>query len=251
MCTNFQTKQTPLTLWAQICPKNRFWDRNFKNLSLDSESASLRYYVHQFSYRTDNFDFLAPNLPKIGFWCRNFENQSLDSETNTSNIPCVPIFSQNGQLLIFRPKFGEIAQLRAIFWFKYCWGCCRELGGGWNELGGGGWSWVEVEMSWVEVDGAGWRLKWAGWMWMELGGAGWSWVELGAWFSNTLKNLPFCAGYWHVVEYNLGGQTQSTLTKWTAKVGVLVKDLHIFLRYSFEVFACFLRKWRFFSILNK
>ena len=63
---------------------------------------------------------------------------------STSNIPCVPIFSQNGQLLIFWPKFGEIAQLRAIFWFKYCWGCCRELGGGWNELGEGGWSWVEV-----------------------------------------------------------------------------------------------------------
>ena len=39
---------------------------------------------------------------------------------NTSKIPCVPIFSQNGQLLIFWPKFGEIAQLRAIFWFKYC-----------------------------------------------------------------------------------------------------------------------------------
>ena len=69
---------------------------------------------------------------------------------NTSNIPCVPIFSQNGQLLIFWPKFGEIAQLRAIFWFKYCWGCCRGLGGGWNELGRGGWSWVEV-------DGVGWR----------------------------------------------------------------------------------------------
>ena len=27
----------------------------------------------------------------------------------------------------------------------------------WVELGGAGWSWVEVEMSWVEVDGAGWR----------------------------------------------------------------------------------------------
>ena len=24
-------------------------------------------------------------------------------------------------------------------------------------MGGGGWSWVEVEMSRVEVDGAGWR----------------------------------------------------------------------------------------------
>ena len=57
-----------------------------------------------------------------------------------SNVPCVPVFSQNGQLLIFQPKFGEIAQLCAIFWFKYCWGCCRELGGG-------GWSWVEVKNS--------------------------------------------------------------------------------------------------------
>ena len=76
---------------------------------------------------------------------------------STSNIPCVPIFSQNGQLLIFWPKFGEIAQLRAIFWFKYCWGCCRELGGGWNELGGG---------------------------WNELGGAGWS-----AWFSNAFLKV--------------------------------------------------------------
>ena len=72
---------------------------------------------------------------------------------NTSIIPCVPVFSQNGQFLIFRLKFGKIAQLRAIFWFKYCWGCCRELGGGWNELGGGGWSWV------------------------ELGGGGWNWVH--------------------------------------------------------------------------
>ena len=63
---------------------------------------------------------------------------------NTSKIPYVPIFSQNEQLLVFWPKFGEIAQLRAIICFKYCWGCSRELGGGWNELGGGRWSWVEV-----------------------------------------------------------------------------------------------------------
>ena len=76
---------------------------------------------------------------------------------NTSNIPRVPIFSQNGQLLIFWSKFGEIAQLRVIFWLKYCWGCCRELGGGLNKLGGGGWSWVDVEMTRVEVDGPGWR----------------------------------------------------------------------------------------------
>ena len=39
-------------------------------------------------------------------------------------------------------------------------------------------SWVEAKMSWMEVDGAGWRLK-------ELGGRGWSWVEVSARFSNT------------------------------------------------------------------
>ena len=127
-------------------PKNGFWDQNFKNLSLDLESASLRCYVHQFS------DKFAQK------WILGSEFQKSKSGfgINTSNIPCVPIFSQNGQLLIFRSKFGEIAQLRAIFWFKYCWGCCRELGGDWNELGRGGWSWLEVEMSWLEVDGAGW-----------------------------------------------------------------------------------------------
>ena len=126
MCTNFRTKRTTLTFWAQICPKMDFGVRISKS--------------------------------KSGFGI------------STSNIPCASIFSQNGQLLIFRPKFGEIAQLRAIFWFKYCWGCCRELGGDWNELGGGGWSWVEVDMSWVQVDGAGWG-------WVEVDGVGWSWVH--------------------------------------------------------------------------
>ena len=82
MCTNFQTKQTTLNFWAQICPK--------MDIGLDSQKS------------------------KSGFGI------------NTSNIRCVPIFSQNGQPLIFRPKFGEFAQLRAILWFKYCWGCCRE-----------------------------------------------------------------------------------------------------------------------------
>ena len=152
-------------------PKTGFLCRNFKNLSPDSQLASLRYYVLQFLNKRDNFEFLGPNLPKNGFWSRNFKNLSLDSESTPHIIPCVLIFSQNGQFLILRSKFGEIAILRAIFRFKYCWGCFRELGGGWNELCGGEWSWVEV-------NGAGWRLKWVGWSRMELGGAGWSWMGL-------------------------------------------------------------------------
>ena len=52
-------------------------------LSLDSESASLRYYGRQFSDKTGNFEFLGLNLPKTGFWDRNFKNGSLDSESTT------------------------------------------------------------------------------------------------------------------------------------------------------------------------
>ena len=60
---------------------------------------------------------------------------------NTSNIPCMPIFSQNGQLLIFWPKFGELPNYVQYF--------------GSNIVEGVAESWVEAEMSWVEVDGGG------------------------------------------------------------------------------------------------
>ena len=79
--------------------------------------------MRQFSDKTNNFEFLGPNLPKNGIWGRNFKNLILD-------ILCVPILRQNGQLLIVQSKFGEIAKLRAIFWSKYCSGFCRELGEG-------------------------------------------------------------------------------------------------------------------------
>ena len=48
---------------------------------LEQESASLRYHVYQFLDKTDNFEFLGPNLPKNGFWGQNFKNLSLDSES--------------------------------------------------------------------------------------------------------------------------------------------------------------------------
>ena len=72
--------------------------------------------------------------------------------------------------------------------------------------------------------------------------------------SMLFKNLPFYLGYWHVLEYNLGGQTQSTLAKWTAKLGVLVK-IYIF-SWDNMVFLwgiCLLpeKMTFFFSILNK
>ena len=46
-------------------PKNGFWGRNFKNLSLDSKSAPPRYHVSQFSVKVDNFEFFGLNLGKL------------------------------------------------------------------------------------------------------------------------------------------------------------------------------------------
>ena len=60
---------------------DKIWGQNFKNLSLDSESVSLKYYEYQFSDKTDNFKFLGPNLHKNGFWGRNLKNLNLDSES--------------------------------------------------------------------------------------------------------------------------------------------------------------------------
>ena len=53
---------------------------------LQKESAFLRYHVYQFSDKTDNFEFLGPNLPKSGFWSQDFKNLSLDLE------PTPPIY---------------------------------------------------------------------------------------------------------------------------------------------------------------
>ena len=114
----FSDKTDNFKFLAPNLPKNGFWGRSFKNLSLDLEPASLRYHVHQFSEKTNNFEFLSPNLPKNKFWSWNFKKSRF--RINTYDIQYVPIFSQNGRILIFRPKFGEIAQLRAIFWLKYC-----------------------------------------------------------------------------------------------------------------------------------
>ena len=76
----FSDKMNNFEFLGPNLPKNGFWGRDFKNLSLDLESAFLRYYVHQFSDKTNNFEFLGPNLPKNGFWDWNFKNLSLDLE---------------------------------------------------------------------------------------------------------------------------------------------------------------------------
>ena len=79
-----------------------------------------------------------------------FQKSKSGCGISTFKIPCVPIFSQSGQLLIFRPKFGGPFT-------------CNIL----------------IQILLRVLQRAGWRLKWAGCRWMVLIGARWRWMELG------------------------------------------------------------------------
>ena len=144
--------------------------------------------------------FLAQICPKrkLGF---EIQKTNVGIRISILEIPCVPIFRQNGQLWIFGPKFAQKWILGSefqksksrfaintskipsvpmfsqngqllIFWPKfgklpnYVRYFCSNIVEGVAE------SWQEAEMSWEEVGGAGWMLKWVGWRWMELGGGG-------------------------------------------------------------------------------
>ena len=115
--------------------KNHFWGQNFKNLSLNSESASFRYYVHQFSDKTYDFEFLGSNLPKNGFWGRNFKNLSVDSES-TPQIDNVCQFSvKMDNFRFYSLNLGKLPN------YVQCFGS--------NIVEGVAESWVETEMNWV------------------------------------------------------------------------------------------------------
>ena len=64
MC-QFSGKKNNFDFFGPNSPKNGFCGRNFKNQSLDLESAPPRYHVCQFSVKMDNFDFFSLNLGKL------------------------------------------------------------------------------------------------------------------------------------------------------------------------------------------
>ena len=97
--------------------------------------------MHQFSDKTDNFEFLGPNLPKNGFWGQNFKNLSLDSE---SAPPIYHVCQFSVKMDNF--YFFDLNLLKLPNYMQYF---------GSNIVEGDAESWLEAEMSWVEVDGAG------------------------------------------------------------------------------------------------
>ena len=61
----FSDKMDNFEFLGPNLPKNGFWGRNFKTLSLDSESTPLKYHVYQFLVKMDKFYFFGLNLGKL------------------------------------------------------------------------------------------------------------------------------------------------------------------------------------------
>ena len=75
----FSSKKDNFDFFGPNLPKNVFWGRNFKNLSLDSESAPPRFHVCQFSVKMDDFEFFSLNLEKLLNYVRYFGSDNVAS----------------------------------------------------------------------------------------------------------------------------------------------------------------------------
>ena len=79
-----------------------------KSKSAYSKSAFLRYYVHQLSDKTNNFEFFGPNLPQNGFWVRNFKNLSLYSESTPPIYHVCQFSVKMNNFWFFGLNFGKL-----------------------------------------------------------------------------------------------------------------------------------------------
>ena len=68
----FSDKMDNFEFLGPNLPKNEFWDRNFKNLSLDSESVPPIYHVCQFLVKMDDFYLFGLNLGKLPNYMQHF-----------------------------------------------------------------------------------------------------------------------------------------------------------------------------------
>ena len=82
MC-QFSDKMDNVDFLAPNLVKNGFWDRHFKNLSLDSESAPLKFHVNHFSVKMDNFELFGLNLEELPNYVRYFGSNIVEGVTES------------------------------------------------------------------------------------------------------------------------------------------------------------------------
>ena len=83
MC-QFSDKMDNFLFFGPNLPKNVFWGRNFKNVSVDLESSPPRYPMCQFSGKTDSFEFFHLNLGKLPNYMRYFGSDNVEGVSKKS-----------------------------------------------------------------------------------------------------------------------------------------------------------------------
>ena len=125
---HFLGKMDKFHFFVASLPKNVFWGWNFKNLSVDLESAPPRYHVCQFSGKTDNFEFFHLNLGKLPnyMWytaSNNVESVAKNSvEAETSWVEVDARFSNTLKFINYtsRATLWQRNSLVAEVTFKNC-----------------------------------------------------------------------------------------------------------------------------------
>ena len=153
MRTNFQAKQTTLTFFGPSLPKNGFW------VAIQKTNVGIKISILEIPFvsifkKKRQLWLFQPKFAQKWILGLEFQKSMSGFRISASNMPCVSIFSQNGPLIFFGLNLRKLPNYMQHFSS--------------NNVEGVAERWVEVQMSWLEV-----------------GGGGWSWVEVGEWFSNT------------------------------------------------------------------
>ena len=86
------------------------------DLGLETEETNADITISILGTKRATLNLFGPDLPENDFWGRNFKILSPDWESAPRYHACH--FSvQMDNFEFFWPKFEEITQLRAIFWF--------------------------------------------------------------------------------------------------------------------------------------
>ena len=99
-----------------------------------------------FQAKGTTMTFLA-QFAQNEFWGQNFKNLSPGSESAPQRYHECQFSVKMNNFRFFGLNLGKLPISCGILVLIRL----RELVGGWNELDGGEWCWVEVKMSWVEV----------------------------------------------------------------------------------------------------
>ena len=74
LCAPISENTNNFEFLGQNLAKNWFWDWNFKDLSLDSESTLPIYHLCQFLVKIDGFQFFGLNLGKFANYVQYFDS---------------------------------------------------------------------------------------------------------------------------------------------------------------------------------